>query len=221
MKNSKIKYVFFDFDNTLVDSLKFWNKLKYKTIPKMYGKKVDNLTRQKLDLLGNKDFINSLIEIYNIQDSYDNIKKNINDVITKLYQTKIKLIKGTKIFLEYLYSRNYKIVLASATDIGVLKIALKHFEIEKYFSYIFTEDNTGYQKPQPDFFEYCMKKLETKPENIFFFEDSVSSIMSAKQNNIKVCGLIHKFNKKLMQKNSDNCELVIKNYNDRRLKEIL
>ena len=221
MNKNSVKYVFFDFDNTLVDSLKFWNKIKYRDIPKIYSKKVDKKTREMLDLLGNKDYINSLKEIYKIDDSFEQIKANINNKILTLYTSKIKLIKNVKNFLEYLALKNYKIVLASATDIEVLNVALKHFGIDKHFSYIFTEDNTGYQKPQPQFFEYCMKKLEAKPKDIFFFEDSVSSILSARKNDIKVCGIIHHFNKKLLKKYKDSCELIIKNYADQRLKVIL
>ena len=220
MNKNNVKYVFFDFDNTIVDSLKFWNKLKYKIIPKLYSKKVNKKTREMLDLLGNTDYINSLKNIYKINDSFDNIKANINSRILLLYTSKIKLIKNVKNFLEYLVSNDYKIVLASATDIAVLQTALKHFEIDKYFSFIFTEDNTGFQKPQPEFFEYCMKKLEAKPKDIFFFEDSVSSILSARKNDIKVCGVIHRFNKKLLKRHKDSCDLIIKNYADKRLKEI-
>lgn len=216
----KQKIVMFDFDNTLVDSLKYWYDIQNKKMFILYGLKVDKLYPKKRRGLTNLENAKLFIRETGIDKTPQEIKEEWHEQMKVCYTQKIKMIKGAKEFLLKLKSEKKKLVLASATDLSLLKIALKHFEILDLFDEIFTEQNVRRGKRDKEFFEIVLNKLEAKPKDVFFFEDSVESLKNAIETKIPCCGLIHKFNKDRIKeldilkiKNYKNIEKKLKTLN--------
>ncbi len=205
----KQKIIIFDFDNTLVDSLKYWYDIQNKKMFTLYGKKIDKDYPQKRKGLTNLDNAKLFISVTGIDKTPQEIKQEWHEQMKVCYTQKIKMLKGAKEFLLKLKGEKKKLVLASATDLSLLKIALKHFEILDLFDEIFTEQNVRRGKSDKEFFEIILNKLETKPKNVFFFEDSVESLKNALESGISCCGLTHKFNKDAIKRLDI---LKIKNY---------
>ena len=205
----KQKVILFDFDNTLVDSLKYWYDVQNKKMFLLYGKKVDKNYPQKRNGLTNLESAKLFVETTGVDKTPQEIKQECYDQMKICYINKIKMIKGAKEFLLSLKKRKKKLVLASATDLSLLKVALKHYEILDLFDEVFTEQNIRRGKREKEFFEVAINKLGVKPKEILFFEDSVDSLKSAIEVGIPCCGIVHKYNKKRI-KNLD--VLKIKNY---------
>jgi len=207
----KEKVIFFDFDNTLVDSLDYWKKTIEKSSLSHYGKKVDNSLKGLLNGGNNIEKANKAIKLAGIDASTQEVLDFWSEEMQYFYTHKIKMIKGAKEFLINLKKQGKKLILASATDEKTLKIALKHFDIN-FFDEIFTEPEFGIPKNNPKFFDICCQNLEIGLDEILYFEDSFSAIETASQLGIKTIGLIHKYNKKHKKRLNEICHLVIKDY---------
>lgn len=217
---AEIKYIMFDFDNTLVDSLKFWYDSIDRKAFKFFGVKVNKEFSTARHGLTNREICECFVKFSGANVETDDVVKFWHDTMKENYQNKIKMIKGAREILEELKRLGYKLVLASATPMNVLNVAVKHFELEKYFEKIYTEETLKAAKREPKFYENLTNDLKILPEELFVFEDAFVSLRSAGSLGIKSCSLIHKFNKKRLKNLGENNLLIIKNYKDKRLKTL-
>jgi HAD superfamily hydrolase (TIGR01549 family) len=85
------------------------------------------------------------------------------------------LLDGAKELCETL-SRSCKLALVTN---GVSKTQHKRFEnseVKEYFADIFVSEDTGFQKPQKEYFDYVLKHLNvTDNEKVLIVGDSLSS----------------------------------------------
>ena len=217
---NNFKVIMFDFDNTLVNSLKFWYKSIDKEAFKFFHKKINPEFNAARKGLTNKEIAQCFVEYSGTSASVDEVSKFWHGRMIYYYKNKIKIIAGARELLEKLVSMKYKLVLASATPKKVLNEALKFFDLEKYFSKIYTEDSLKTPKRKPLFYEKLLADLKISANEMFVFEDSFFSLKSAGAVHIKSCALIHNFNRKKLKRLTDNNLLIIKNYKSRKLKKL-
>jgi len=203
--------IMFDFDNTIVNSLEYWHKVLDKEMFIKYGQKPNPIMKAIRKSLSNKDMAEAFIELVGIKSNYTQIYQDWHELMSYYYTNKIKLIKGVKELLVSLKKQGKTLILASATDEKLLKIALKHFEID-IFDHIFTEYNVGYPKSDINFFYQVLEKLDTQSNKVTFFEDSFVSLKNASSIGINCYGLIHKFNKSNKKAITSICTKTLKNY---------
>ena len=208
--------IIFDFDNTLVNSLKYWfYEMNYTTF-KTYGLKPDKRMKELRRGKNNEEIVEIFLQLTNLKVSKNEIFDCWYNLMYKNYLTKIKRISGALEYLQQLKNNGKKLVLATATNIDLIKKVLPHFNLD-IFDEIYTEQILSAGKNNVKFFENLLTKINEKPENILFFEDSYPSIKNATAMNIDCCAVIHRFNKKHLNYFKSNCKLVIKNYNDKKL----
>ena len=215
------KYVLFDFDNTLVDSLTIWYKVMHKEAFKFWNVKFVKDIRTLRKGLSNHEIAQLFIDLTKLQDvKAQEVVDFWNDRMEYYYTHKIKLIKGIREFLNNLKAKGYSLVLVSATSKYLLEIALKHYGLDMHFDFIYTEESLSQPKRSVMFYEECLKQLNCKAEDIFLFEDSFASLTSAHQLNIDACGILHKYNKNNAEKIKAITHLTVKNYTDKNLKKL-
>ncbi|MBQ8909082.1 MAG: HAD family phosphatase [Clostridia bacterium] len=203
--------IMFDFDNTLVSSLKYWHRVLDKELFKKYGKKVDKRMATLRVGTTNREMAEIFIKLADVDASYEEISSGWNDLMEQYYTTKIKPIKCAKEYLTHLKNQGKTLVLATATQDDLIQKALDHFDLN-VFDYILTEKNLDAPKYKTTFFERAVKKLNTNISNIIFFEDSFGSIKSATSLGIECNALIHKYNKKNKKELEKICAKTLKNY---------
>ena len=213
------KAIIFDFDNTLVNSLKYWYFEMNKTTFKLYGKAPNKEFVKLRQGKCNKEIAEIFLQLTGLKISTDEVFAQWNKLMYNNYTSKIKLIRGAKEFLLSQKEQGKKIILATATNIELVKKVLPHFELD-IFDEIHSENTLKVGKNNPDFFKLLLDNLKLKSEDVFLFEDSFESIMNARKYGIECCALIHNFNKKHYYELKDNCRLVIKNYKDKRLSNL-
>ena len=212
------QYIIFDFDNTLVDSLGYWAKTEFKQLFKIYGKKPNKNFKKLKSGTSNAQAAQIFIDLAQVDITVEEVFEQTAAIMYGYYTNNIKFIKGAKQYLNNLKSQGKTLVLASATQMPLLEKVIKHFKLDM-FDKVYSESTLGIGKNDTRFFETILTDLNTTADNVFLFEDSCTSIKNAVKNNIKCCGIIHKYNKKSKKQMQDLCQLVIKNYKNKKLQQ--
>ena len=195
MKN--IKGAIFDMDGTLVDSLMIWEVLwdrfgnRFLNGGKFRPSEESDKAVRTMTL---KDAMNYLYDIYRIGNSGEELFEFTTETMRDFYSQEVMLKKGVKEFLEYCYQRGVKMCIASATEKSLIKTALKHCNIEKYFSEIFSCADIGKGKEEPDVYLTALEYLGTEKEETYVFEDSQIAIATADKIGIRTVGIYDKSN---------------------------
>lgn len=193
----KFEAAIFDMDGTLVDSLMLWDILwkefgtRYLNNPQFVPEKEDDKAVRTLTL---KDAMILIHDRYNIGTDGEELLNVANSIMTDFYTNSVKLKSGVRDFLEYLYNNNIKMCIASATAPDLIKLAIEHCKLDKYFSEIFSCGEIGKGKEHPDIFLMVQEYLGEEIEDICVFEDSLVAIETASKVGMKTVGIYDKYN---------------------------
>ena len=192
-----IKGAIFDMDGTLVDSLMLWDII-WKKFGDYFCKDgifepsdADNKAVRTMTLKDAMDYIHMQ---YNIGKSGDELLETANEIIIGFYSEKVMLKEGVAEFLEYLNNNGVKMCIASATDTELIKIAIKHCNIENYFTDIISCAEIGKGKDKPDIYLKALECLGTSLDETYVFEDSHIAICTSGKLGIKTVGIYDKYN---------------------------
>ncbi|MBI5123333.1 HAD-IA family hydrolase [Candidatus Roizmanbacteria bacterium] len=195
MKN--IKFVIFDFDGTIAD-----------TMPFSFSRSLELLRKEKIDL-PEKEIIkkiksNSYLELMKefklswlrIPFMLQIVKQTQRDLYSQI--DKIKIFPGIKKLLKGLKNNNYRIgILSSNMQRNINKfIKIKRLN---FFDIIYCESNI-LGKDQT--FRKMMRKYNLKQEEIIYIGDEIRDIVACKKVGIKIIGVswgLHTF--EALQKN--------------------
>ena len=195
MKN--IKSAVFDMDGTLIDSLMLWDIIwdefgkKFLNGETFRPAKEDDKAIRTMTL---KDAMNFVHDIYSIGNTGQELLETTNEIIKNFYSKEVVLKKGVLEFLECCYLNGIKMCIASATEMALIKVAVEHCNIEKYFSSIFSCVDVGKGKDKPDIYLKALVSLGTEIEETCIFEDSHIAIDTATKIGMKTVGIYDKFN---------------------------
>ena len=211
--------IIFDFDNTLVDSLKYWFHEMNKTTFRLYRLKPDKNFVELRRGKNNKEIAEIFLQLTGLKISTEEVFNCWHDLMYKRYTTSIKIISGAFEFLSKLKREGKRLILATATNIDLIKKILPHFNLDM-FDEIYTEQTLSAGKNEIKFFENLLNNIKEEPQNILFFEDSYVSIKNARKSNIDCCAIIHKYNKHHLDYFKENCKLTIRNYKDKQISNL-
>ena len=95
--------------------------------------------------------------------------------------------------------------LATANDEDLVEVVLKHCNIEKYFSKLFSCKELGKGKESPDVFFLALDYLGTPKEETWVFEDSFVALNTAAKAGFPTVGVYDKysFRQDILKENSD------------------
>ena len=192
-----IKGAIFDMDGTLIDSLMIWNVIweKFGIIfcsgEKFLPSSADDKAVRTMTL---KDAMNFLHVKYSVGKSGEELLDAANRIITEFYSKDVKLKEGAAEFLEYCYNKKIKMCIASATDMKLIKIAVEHCKIGKYFESILSCAEIGKGKDEPDIYIKALECLGTETSETCIFEDSHIAIETADKLGIKTVGIYDRYN---------------------------
>lgn len=85
---------------------------------------------------------------------------------------KMTLYPGARAFLDELYERHIRIGICSDMMARVQHRKLVALGLQDDIDCLVTSEEAGVEKPSPEIFELCLKKLRMKPEEICFVGDT-------------------------------------------------
>lgn len=102
-------------------------------------------------------------------------KDGFEEVYQELLGMQHIFIDGAQEVIEYLYKKyNLYIVTNGVTRTQLRRI--RESGLESYIKRIFVSEETGYQKPMKEYFDYCFERIaNTKREEVMIIGDSLSS----------------------------------------------
>lgn len=186
-----------DMDGTLIDSLMLWNRIweafgiKFLHEPSFVPTKEDDKMLRTMTL---RDGMCYVYDNYHIGRNGEDLLEFANTIIENFYAHEVKLKNGVLNFLEYCFSNNVKMCIASATERNLIETAVAHCGIGKYFSNIFSCAEIGSGKDKPDIYLKALDFLGTKKEETYIFEDSLVAINTANKIGMKTIGIYDKYN---------------------------
>ena len=119
--------------------------------------------------------------------SFVNEKRNL---LLNNFDAVVEFIPGTEKFLDFVKSRNKKIVLATSTIREFTKIIIKSSGLDKYLDDIVTSEDVKVGKPDPEVFISAAKRIDMKVNSCIVFEDSLNGIKAAIEANFFTVGVL-------------------------------
>lgn len=176
----RIRGAIFDVDGTLLDSMFIWD-----TIGETYLRSIGYEPREKL----NEVFKNmSLFQAaryyrteYGVTLSIDEIMNGVNAMLERYYRFEVSLRPGVAELLAQLQASGIKLCIATATDRYLVEAALERCGVLSCFGAIFTCNEVGHGKDEPDIFEEALRFLGTEKAETVVFDDALYAVRTAKE----------------------------------------
>ena len=189
-KNKKladVKWIFFDLDGTLAD-----------TIPALYGVYLDFL--KKFEKKGAKkeftilsgpslpEIIAKLKSKYNLKYEEGALLKIYQELISFSY-TSIRPSANAGAVLQKLNKLNYKLMLVTSADRDIAMKFISNQGWQKYFHNYVLGNEVKNSKPNPAIYNLALEKAGVAPDEAVAIEDSPNGVLSAKRAGSLVIGL--------------------------------
>ena len=176
----RIRGAIFDVDGTLLDSMFIWD-----TIGEAYLRSIGYQPKENL----NETFKNMSLHQaaryyqteYGVTQSIDEIMDGVNAMLERYYHFEVPLKPGAAELLERLRQDGVKLCIATATDRHLVEAALDRCGVLSCFGEIFTCNEVGHGKDEPDIFEEALRFLGTEKAETVVFDDALYAVRTAKE----------------------------------------
>lgn len=176
-----MKYFVFDLGGVLsvpMVSKKLYGQIKWKV---SYDEFLDKFNNSAESIKVHKGEIST-------KEFFEYLKRYMNDNITleefkNIYVNNNEFFNDTIETIKKLKNLGYKVyLLSNLKEIDYEKFII-HFDVS-IFDEMFLSFKLGMLKPNDDIYQYVINKLNTKPENIYFFDDNKENVDGAIRNGI-------------------------------------
>lgn len=182
---STIKVAFFDFDGTLVDSERIYNKY-WCLAAKENGYNLTFEQALKLRSLDKRLAREYFIKTFK-EDVYDDIRKTRRNMMKK-EKLEFEKKSGLDEILEFLKRKNiFSYIVTSSLKNDCLTVLRKSNIDSMYFKDIISVSEVQNGKPFPDVYLQAIKNSSFKSSECLVFEDSPNGVKSAYSAGCKVC----------------------------------
>ena len=228
---SNKKYIIFDLDGTLINSIGIWNKADQILISK-YSKSnpdMDTIQKERDDVIRNNanediylEYCRYILKKYNLdcKDEYEilNERRKISNLMLErevdFKPNAVKLISKLK-------KRGFTLVLATVTTRHQLntycnnnKNIYEKLNFNEVFDLIVSKEDVRCKKPNPEIYEKILSHYKTTPDKCLVFEDSYTGVLAAKNAKIEVINIFDQYSEHERENINKITDYFIKDYKE-------
>ncbi|MBE6571199.1 MAG: HAD family hydrolase [Ruminococcaceae bacterium] len=181
------KYCVFDLDGTLMDSMGEWAN-RMLDILKEDGIDYPENIISVITPLGYRGAAELFAEL-GVKGSFDEIVDRMCSYAVDAYTHRIVTKKGVPEYLKKLLSQGHVLAVLTASPHYTVDVCLKRNGIYDLFEKVFTVDDFGLVKAQPEIYFETAKALGTDISQITFFDDNLTAIKAAKKAGLETVGV--------------------------------
>lgn len=223
------KFIFFDMDGTLIDSVGVWNQIDQKLIENQTNKLVDEIIIQNdrdTQLQKFSSEINPYLcycqylkEKYQFQLSPEEIIKLRYEIAQDFLQNVIDYKPQADLIIKKLKEKNFTLAITTTTKRTNMEIyrtlnknIISKAPLDKYFDLIYTREDVAKIKPNPEVYLKAMQAFNAKPEECIVFEDSLVGIKAAKNAGLQTVAIYDKYSNSDIEEIKQQADFFINNY---------
>ncbi|MBO5374686.1 MAG: HAD family phosphatase [Clostridia bacterium] len=177
----------FDFDGTLIDSMDMWSRVIYTELDKRGVSYPDDLIKivTPMGLIKAYEYVASLDERLSFDEVRDFLDERALYEYSYVIQPKANVIKKLKELKRLGASLN---VLTACTH-QFLDPCLKRVGIYDMFDNVWSTDDLGMAKSNPQIFKQVASLLKKEPNECLFFDDNIEALRTAKAAGMRAIGV--------------------------------
>lgn len=223
------KFIFFDMDGTLIDSVGVWNQIDQKLIENQTNKIINEIIIQndrdtQLQKFSSETspylcYCQYLKEKYDFQLSPEEIIKLRYEIAQDFLQNVIDYKPQADLVIKKLKEKNFTLAITTTTKRTNMEIyrtlnknIIAKAPLDEYFDLIYTREDVAKIKPNPEVYLKAMQAFNAKPEECIVFEDSLVGIKAAKNAGLKTVAIYDKYSNNDIEKINQQADFFINNY---------
>ncbi len=183
-----MKKLVFDFDGTLVDSMREWAG-KMLNVLDLNGIEYPSDIIKTVTPLGDRGTAEYFIEHFKIQSSVDALIAQMDEYAIKEYTYNIPAKEAVRDTLRLLKSKGYSLNILTASPHKMLDVCLKRTGLYDLFDNVWSCDDFFTTKSDVSIYHSVAKKLDTVASECIFFDDNINALTVAKSAGMTVIGV--------------------------------
>lgn len=182
-----MKTYLFDFDGTLVDSMPLYASFILRLLDENKVPHEDDIVKT-ITPLGMMSTVEYLIGI-GLALSKEEVIRLMQEYFLDAYFYKIPAKENVLPTLKELKDRGASLNVLTASPHITLDACLKRLGIYDWFDHVWSCDDFGTSKADPEIYKMAAKQTGERVEDVLFLDDNLNAVLTAKEAGMKVCGV--------------------------------
>lgn len=181
------KAYLFDFDGTLVDSMPTFSSVMLGILDE-YGIPYGEDTVKIITPLGYAGTAAYFVGL-GIKESPERLVEKMQQNALDSYAHHIPEKKGVSETLKTLKANGAELCVLTASPHSALDVCLKRLGLYDLFTHVWSCDDFGTTKANPDIYKMAASKMGFRPEDVIFVDDNVNAVRTAREAGMMAYGI--------------------------------
>ncbi len=187
-ENKMKKHLIFDFDGTLVDSMKQWGGKMLSVLNRNSIDYPDNIV-EILTPLGDIGSAEYFIKEFGIKKSVPQLISEMDEYALSEYSYNIPAKETVEATLREFKSRGYSLNVLTASPHRMLDVCLKRLGLYDVFDNVWSCEDFDTTKSDVNLYHTVAGALGTTADNCILFDDNPHALATAKKSGMKIVGV--------------------------------